>query len=173
MSSLDDAPVSSRAMRSGASGALCPVVSTTMARADEAAPLVPAFERAFAVKMLIPSDRSLSGCSSTDPAEISAADKVVLRTLVDPLNKMMLSPATRAVPEISIPSIATLNVGRSDDVTLSRADIPVSLASVILGAPGVPGTLLSTTTLSCPTDNAEFPRFETRLCKTYVSSLRS
>ena len=148
MSSLEDAPVSSSAMRSGARGALCPVVSTTMVSADEAAPVLPAFERALAVKMLIPSDRSLSGCSSTNPAEISAADKVMLRTLVDPFNKMMLSPATRAAPEISIPSIATLNVGRSDDVTLSRADIPVSLASVIFGAPGVPGTLLSTTTLS-------------------------
>ena len=85
----------------------------------------------------------------------------------------MLSPTTNAFPEIATPSMATLNIGRSSDVTLSRAEIPVSVASVMFGAPGVPGTLLSTWTVNVLAESAELPRFEIRLCKTYVSSFKS
>ena len=94
-------------------------------------------------------------------------------TLDVPLYKMMLSPATKAPPDISIPSMGTVNIGRSVEVTLSRAEIPVSVASVMFGAPGVPGTLLSTRTWRGFADSAELPRFETRLCKMYVSSSKS
>jgi hypothetical protein len=41
-----------------------------------------------------------------------------------------------------------LNTGRNVEVTLSRAEIPESVASVMFGAPGVPGTRLSTIKLS-------------------------
>ena len=171
--SLDDAPVSSAAIRSGAVGLVWDVVSTNMESDTEEPPMVPATDCALAVRTFSPSTRLLSGCNATNPAVISAAIRARERTLVGPLYKMMLSPATNAFPEISIPSMATLKTGRSTVVTLSRAEIPVSDASVMFGAPGVPGTLLSTRTVNVLVESAELPRFETRLCRMYSSSLRS
>ena len=160
-------------MRSGAIGLLCAVVSTTIESDTEGSPLTPAMDCAFAVSTFCPSARSLPGCNATNPAAMSAVVRTRERTAVDPLYRMMLSPATNALPDISIPSIATLNIGRSVEVTLSRAEIPVSVASVMFGAPGVPGTLLSTWTVNVLADSAELPRFEIRVCKMYSSSLRS
>ena len=124
------------------------MVSINTESAIESLPLTPAIERAFAVKEFEPSDKSIFGWSKTNPVEISLDDNVRVSTTVEPLSSKILSPATSGLPEISIPSMATLNIGRNVDVTLSRAEIPVSVASVMFGAPGVPGTRLSTTKLS-------------------------
>ena len=118
-------------------------MSTTIERDTEKSPLTPAMDCALAIRTFCPSTRLLSGCSVTNPALISAVVRTRER-LVAPLDKIMLSPATKAFPEIATPLMAILNSGRSSEVTLSRMEIPLSEASVMFGAPGVPGTLLST-----------------------------
>ena len=148
MLSLDEIPVSSAAIRSSTDGAIWPVVSIRTDSAIESLPLTPATDRAFAVSEFCPSDKLTFGWSKTNPVEISVEDNVRVSTIDDPPSSKILSPATNGLPEISTPSIATLNIGRTVDVTLSRAEIPVSVASVMFGAPGVPGTRLSTTKLS-------------------------
>ena len=155
--SVLDVPASSSAIKSGAPGADCPVVSITAVIDVEASPDTFVLDFALAVNTYVPDARATLGRTIAYPREMSPLANVMTCNSSLPPNSTMRSPAIKGVPEINTPSTATRNSGRVSLVTLSELEVPVSLADSMSGAPGVPGTRLSTVSASEAADEAVFP----------------